>query len=369
MNDYVFGNFLCMLREQKGLTQADLSGMLGVTPAAVSKWENGSSKPRVEVLFQLAQILGVRPEELMAGHYIEENTLDPEAVKQINKRYEYLRKVDSFNTGGTKFRRVLAWLIDWNLVGLAVIIILTVYLSFWQSVQDPNVQIGAFGMMIICLMYPIGFVLRDVIGKGRSVGKRIMKLVVLDKQTGEPAKAGKCLLRNVFLPVLQVDAIMLFVTGATIGDRAAHTAVVSKHVLENKEATAPAVDISDINHYSPQKTIKPGKMIAIILGVFVLFFGFIFAIVAIGLSTSKKTEEYKIAYEYLVESDSFKELGVDESKIILNRYSSSTYSYENSDAIVQTAEIGFIVRSKSFEVVCHEKNDVWIVCEECTKFD
>ena len=74
MNDYNFGNFVCMLREKKGLTQADVASAMGVTPAAVSKWENGSSKPRVEVLFRLAELLGVKPEELMAGKYLEEET-------------------------------------------------------------------------------------------------------------------------------------------------------------------------------------------------------------------------------------------------------------------------------------------------------
>ena len=77
-----------MLREKKGLTQADVAGMLGVTAAAVSKWENGSSKPRVAVLFKLAEILGVRPEELVAGHYIiEESELSTEGDKAI-KNYK-----------------------------------------------------------------------------------------------------------------------------------------------------------------------------------------------------------------------------------------------------------------------------------------
>ena len=88
MNDYNFGNFVCMLREKKGLTQADVAGMLGVTAAAVSKWENGSSKPRVEVLFKLAEILEVRPEELIAGHYIIEGSeLSAEGDKAI-KNYK-----------------------------------------------------------------------------------------------------------------------------------------------------------------------------------------------------------------------------------------------------------------------------------------
>ena len=67
MNDYKFGNFLCGLREAKGMTQLEIANMLGVTTAAVSKWENGESKPRTETLFKLAEILDISAEELMAG--------------------------------------------------------------------------------------------------------------------------------------------------------------------------------------------------------------------------------------------------------------------------------------------------------------
>ena len=84
MNDYTFGNFICMLRERKGLTQQDIADQLGITPAAVSKWENGSAKPRVQVLFQLADILGVRAEELMAGKFLNTEAIDARAVKEIN---------------------------------------------------------------------------------------------------------------------------------------------------------------------------------------------------------------------------------------------------------------------------------------------
>ena len=36
MNDYKFGNFLCGLRETKGMTQLEIANMLGVTTAAVT---------------------------------------------------------------------------------------------------------------------------------------------------------------------------------------------------------------------------------------------------------------------------------------------------------------------------------------------
>ena len=66
MNDYKFGNFLCMLREKKGMTQAEIANMLGVTTAAVSKWENGSSKPRVDVLIKLANYYNVSIDYLLS---------------------------------------------------------------------------------------------------------------------------------------------------------------------------------------------------------------------------------------------------------------------------------------------------------------
>ena len=50
---------IAALRKRAGLTQEQLAASLNITPQAVSKWENGSSKPRVKVLFQLADILGV----------------------------------------------------------------------------------------------------------------------------------------------------------------------------------------------------------------------------------------------------------------------------------------------------------------------
>ena len=124
MNDYRFGNFICMLRESKGLTQLEIANMLGVTPAAVSKWENGSSKPRTEVLFQLAKILDVRPEELMAGQFLKEERINEEAVKRINERYEYLQKIEPYASTGVKLRYLGAWIIDLS-IAMSLVLIIT----------------------------------------------------------------------------------------------------------------------------------------------------------------------------------------------------------------------------------------------------
>lgn len=64
MKNYSFGNYVCELREKKGLSQKQLGEKLGVTNKAVSRWENGSAYPSTELMLPLAKELGVTIEDL-----------------------------------------------------------------------------------------------------------------------------------------------------------------------------------------------------------------------------------------------------------------------------------------------------------------
>jgi len=364
MNDYQFGNFVCQLREQKNMTQAELADQLGVTPAAVSKWENGSSKPRVEVLFQLAQILGVRAEELMAGTFLVNDTLDPEVIQQINARYTYLQKIDSCNTTSAKLRRLLAWFIDWNLIGFTVLLLVSLFAAVFQSRIADGSAAAMLTLAGIMLLYPICFVLRDFIFGGRSLGKRILGLMVLDKLTGKPAGKGKCIIRNLFLFILQIDLIVMLITGRTIGDHLAHTVVVRK---DDHDGSFSSEDIRKVNTYHAPKQVNTKKTVFLViaglaLAVF-LFLGFI----QLVLHSQKSKEESQLAYQYLVSSEAFQALDVDPSKIRMNQYSLQSTLSADGEA-VKKVEIGFVVQGKSFQVICHCENDKWYVCEECTHF-
>ncbi len=66
MNKYKFGNEICRLREQKGLTQGELAAMMDVTDKAVSKWENGQAIPRMDKFELLAAALDTTVEYLLA---------------------------------------------------------------------------------------------------------------------------------------------------------------------------------------------------------------------------------------------------------------------------------------------------------------
>lgn len=66
MRDYSFGNCISALRMRRGLSQYQLGALVGVSDKAVSKWENGVSKPRTNTIMKLAEVLDVGINELLA---------------------------------------------------------------------------------------------------------------------------------------------------------------------------------------------------------------------------------------------------------------------------------------------------------------
>ena len=48
------------LREEKGLSQRELAVASGVTPASISRWENGERIPNAVYIAQLANALDVK---------------------------------------------------------------------------------------------------------------------------------------------------------------------------------------------------------------------------------------------------------------------------------------------------------------------
>ncbi len=67
MNNYKFGNYVCKLREEHQMTQADLARMLDISDKAVSKWENGQAFPRIETFEKLASVLDTTVEDILSA--------------------------------------------------------------------------------------------------------------------------------------------------------------------------------------------------------------------------------------------------------------------------------------------------------------
>lgn len=67
---YVTAAAIKLLRERKGLTQAELADRIGVTDKAVSKWETAKGFPDISLIEPLSEALGVSVAELMNGEQI-----------------------------------------------------------------------------------------------------------------------------------------------------------------------------------------------------------------------------------------------------------------------------------------------------------
>ena len=59
------GKIILDLRRKQNITQEELAAELGVTAAAVSKWENGYTLPDILMLCALADFFQVTADELL----------------------------------------------------------------------------------------------------------------------------------------------------------------------------------------------------------------------------------------------------------------------------------------------------------------
>jgi len=78
MDQQAIGRFISCCRNEKGLTQAQLAEMLGVSDKSISRWENGKTMPDISLYEPLCNALDVKISELL---YARRMT-DDERIKQ-----------------------------------------------------------------------------------------------------------------------------------------------------------------------------------------------------------------------------------------------------------------------------------------------
>ena len=84
MNETI-GNRISKYRKEKGMTQEELAGKLGVSSQAVSKWENDASCPDISLLPELCRILGISTDELLTGNTNEVRLVPVEQRKSLDE--------------------------------------------------------------------------------------------------------------------------------------------------------------------------------------------------------------------------------------------------------------------------------------------
>ena len=78
----MIGNRIKELRTQKGATQEAIANVLGVSPQAISKWEQNTTMPDISMLVPLADYFGVSVDYLLREPK-KEIVVNPEEYVEI----------------------------------------------------------------------------------------------------------------------------------------------------------------------------------------------------------------------------------------------------------------------------------------------
>ena len=121
-------------------------------------------------------------------------------------------------------KRIGAFLIDF------IITAMIMNIPFWILVMYPTIKgqqpsdviLRTLISTLIAFLY---LILRDLPSKG-SIGKRILKLKIINSETKELATSKQRFLRNITLLLNWIEIIAYIITKKRIGDRIAKTEVV-----------------------------------------------------------------------------------------------------------------------------------------------
>ena len=87
------GAHLLALRQQIGLTQAELARFLGVAQVNIAFWEWSDKPPRSDVLPMMAKAFRVRVDELLVGAHLAPLPKRAGPVGEVQKVFEEVRRL------------------------------------------------------------------------------------------------------------------------------------------------------------------------------------------------------------------------------------------------------------------------------------
>ena len=125
MNNQKIGNFIKLLRKEKGLSQNDLSEILHITRQAISNWETGKTAPDPELLIELSNFFQVPINAILLG----EKDVTEEQVEKVT--------IDLLNDNKKKTSKLKRQLIIFNSIILILVFSFLAYyfISTYNSIK------------------------------------------------------------------------------------------------------------------------------------------------------------------------------------------------------------------------------------------
>ena len=242
--------------------------------------------------------------------------------KRIENKNEEI--VSSHKRFGVKIRRLFAILFDEIFCAIFAFIVAIAAVIVMASLSLTEDVITAATLIVAYVAFCLGFVLRDAIMGGTSLGKRMFGLYVVDKVNATKPVVWQRVVRSLGQVFFSTpDAIVVLVSGRGIGDYVAGTAVVSRKDYNNR--------LAEKNPLDPPVKVRKNRtgvtafLVIVCVAAVAAFFAGVVYITSVMLENEKQTEEYLYAYDALLESDEFSATGADSSELkftSFNRYTS-----------------------------------------------
>ena len=125
-------------------------------------------------------------------------------------------------------KRIVAGIIDFFIIALIYEIPFVIFIMLPLITGQISSDI-VIERALYCTLFALFLLIFKDIFKNGSIGKRIMKLEIVDSKTKEKALLTKRILRNVTWVLSFIEVIFLIASDKRIGDRIAGTEVVEKN--------------------------------------------------------------------------------------------------------------------------------------------
>jgi transcriptional regulator with XRE-family HTH domain len=167
MNLVKTGEFIKSLRNEKGLTQEQLSEQFSVSRRTVSRWETGTNTPDLDILIEMADYFNVDLRELLDGERINRK-MDKELKDTVKKVADYSNNEKKKITTMARVYFII------GIIALVTNIILTVSdlpETFWIGFAEGSTIGLALAAMIIGLIYTSGHLAKLIALKKSLFGR------------------------------------------------------------------------------------------------------------------------------------------------------------------------------------------------------
>lgn len=125
-----------------------------------------------------------------------------------------------------KLKRLIAIFIDYYVILFVGFLLAFIVVTTGQALNISNIEFS-IDLIINRITMPIsiiGLLLKDLIFKNKSLGKKIMKIEV-KKKNGQLPTSMELVLRNIFYIIWPIEFVILIICNQRIGDIILNTSV------------------------------------------------------------------------------------------------------------------------------------------------